>query len=271
MVEPIFFIFTGILTGICAGLFGLGGGLIIVPVVTYSLISFSNIALDQAILNGISTSLASMVITGAMASYAHKKNKNIDYQIIHKFIAGIILGALLIGFIINFFPGKVLKNFFIIYTFFIAYRFYSYKANIIDIKQSDYNIFSIPNNFTSNLIGFIFSIISGLVGIGGATLFVPYLIKKNIPTKLAIGTSSALGFLIGLVASISIFISSLYFDPLNNSMFGFIYLPAIFFLTLPSLIFVQLSANWLLKISDGNVRRLFSSMLLIIGLFMLLN
>ena len=88
---------------------------------------------------------------------------------------------------------------------------------------------------------------------------------------MAIGTSSALGFLIGLVASISIFISSLYFDPLNNSMFGFIYLPAILFLTLPSLIFVQLSANWLLRISDGNVRRLFASMLLIIGLFMLLN
>ena len=75
---------------------------------------------------------------------------------------------------------------------------------------------AIKNNFFSNLIGFIFSIISGLVGIGGATLFVPFLIRNNIPTKLAIGTSSALGFLIGLVASISIFISSLYFDPLNN-------------------------------------------------------
>jgi len=54
-------------------------------------------------------------------------------------------------------------------------------------------------------------------------------------------------------------------------MFGFVYLPAILFLTLPSLIFVQLSANWLLKISDANVKKLFSSMLLIIGLLMLLN
>ena len=96
MIEPIIFLFTGILIGIAAGLFGLGGGLIIVPVITYSLMSFSNIPLDQAILSGISTSLASMVITGAMATYAHTKNKNIDYKIIHKFIIGITLGASLI-------------------------------------------------------------------------------------------------------------------------------------------------------------------------------
>ena len=122
-----------------------------------------------------------------------------------------------------------------------------------------------------NIVGFFFSIISSLVGIGGATLFVPYLIRKNIPAKLAIGTSSALGFLIGLAASISILISSGYSVSTYNFMFGFIYLPAVLFLTLPSLIFVKLSANWLLKISDKNVKNLFSCMLLIIGLLMLLN
>jgi uncharacterized membrane protein YfcA len=264
VIEPIIFIITGVFTGIAAGLFGLGGGLIIVPVVTYSLISFSNIPLDQAILTGISTSLASMVITGAMATYAHTKNKNIDYKIVHKFIIGIILGASLIGFIINIFPGQMLKNFFIIYTFFISYRIYTHKVNFINTSP-------VQNNFISNLVGFIFSIISGLVGIGGATLFVPFLIRNNMPTKLAIGTSSGLGFLIGLFASISIFISSLYFKPASNFMFGFVYLPAILFLTLPSLIFVQLSANWLLEISDAFIKKLFSSMLLIIGLFMLLN
>ena len=264
MIEVFIFIFTGIFTGVSAGLFGLGGGLIIVPVVTYSLILFSNASLDQAILTGISTSLASMVITGAMAIYAHTKNNNIDYRIIHKFLIGIIFGALLIGYIINLFPGQILKNFFIIYTFFISFRLYTYKTNFI-------NSYAIKNKISSNLVGFVYSIISGLLGIGGATLFVPFLIRNNIPAKLAIGTASALGFLIGLGASISIFISSLYFDPINNYMFGFVYLPAIFFLTLPSLIFVQLSANWLLKISDANIKKLFSSMLLIIGLLMLFN
>ena len=265
MTEVIIFILAGICTGITAGIFGLGGGLIIVPVVTYSLVSFSNMALDQAIITGIATSLVSMVLTGAMATYAHTKNKNIDYKIIHKFTIGIILGTILVGYLINLVPGQVLKNFFIIYVFFVAYRIYTHKSNFIN------NNSAIKNNFFSNLIGFIFSIISGLVGIGGATLFVPFLIRNNIPTKLAIGTSSAIGCLIGLGASISIFISSLYFGPINNYMFGFLYLPAILFLTLPSLIFVRLSASWLLKISDVNVKKLFSSYLIIIGLLMLFN
>lgn len=263
MIEPIIFLFTGILIGIAAGLFGLGGGLIIVPVVSYSLILFSNFPIDQAFLIGISTSLASMVLTGAMATYAHTQNKNVNYSVIYKFIIGVTLGALLVGYIIKMLPGQILKNFFIIYTFFIAYKTYTHKINS--------NKSSLPNNFFCNVVGFFFSIISGLVGIGGATLFVPYLIKKNMTAKLAIGTSSALGFIIGLTASISIFIGSIDSVSVKNSTFGFIYLPAILFLTLPSLILVKISANWLLKISDANVKRLFSFMLLIIGLLMLLN
>jgi uncharacterized membrane protein YfcA len=78
MAEIIIFIFSGVFIGIAAGLFGLGGGLMIVPVVTYCLVYFSNTPFDQAIIIGVSTSLASMVITGAMAAYAHSKNHNVD-------------------------------------------------------------------------------------------------------------------------------------------------------------------------------------------------
>ena len=97
MTEIIVFIFSGIFIGIAAGLFGLGGGLIIVPVVSYSLIYFSNAPPNEAILVGITTSLASMVITGAMAIFAHNKNKNINYKIIKIFIIGLILGELVEG------------------------------------------------------------------------------------------------------------------------------------------------------------------------------
>ena len=73
----------------------------------------------------------------------------------------------------------------------------------------------------------------------------------------------------GLGASIAIFISSLFSIESNQSLLGFIYLPAILFLTLPSLIFVKLSANWLLKIPEQLINKLFSSLLIIIGLSML--
>ena len=102
MIEILIFIISGIFIGIAAGLFGLGGGLLIVPVVTYSLVYFSNIAFTEAILIGIGTSLASMVLTGAIAVYAHNNNKNIDYAIIKKFAPGILLGSIFIGLTIKF-------------------------------------------------------------------------------------------------------------------------------------------------------------------------
>ena len=263
MTEIIVFIFSGIFIGIAAGLFGLGGGLVIVPVVSYSLIYFSNAPPNEAIIIGITTSLASMVITGAMAIFAHNKNKNINYKIIKTFIIGLILGSLLVGSMIKFIPGTLLKNLFIIYTFFIAYKIYNHEPN------TNTSIF--PSKLTTNFIGFCFSIISGLIGIGGATLFFPYLIKKHIPLKIAIGTSSALGFFIGLGASITIFISPSDLVTNIESTLGFIYLPAIFFLTIPSLFFVKLSADFLLKIPEQLINKLFSLLLAVIGISMLLN
>ena len=263
MAEIIIFIFSGIFIGIAAGLFGLGGGLVIVPVVTYCLVYFSNTPFDQAIIIGISTSLASMVITGAMAAYAHSKNNNVDHRIIKRFFPGLILGSIAIGFFIKSFPGDLLKYFFIFYAFAIAYKLFKHQEVL---KKN-----TLPSRLLSNVISFIFSIISGIVGIGGATLFVPFLIKNNIPPKLAIGTSSVLGFFIGLSASIAIYIGYLYSGLNNQETFGFIYTPAILFLTLPSLIFIKLSAGWLLKLDDLLIKRLFSLLLVIIGIMMLLN
>ena len=127
MAEIIIFIFSGIFIGIAAGLFGLGGGLVIVPVVTYCLVYFSNTPFDQAIIIGISTSLASMVITGAMAAYAHSKNNNVDHRIIKRFFPGLILGSIAIGFFIKSFPGDLLKYFFIFYAFAIAYKLFKHQ------------------------------------------------------------------------------------------------------------------------------------------------
>jgi hypothetical protein len=263
MAEIIIFIFSGIFIGIAAGLFGLGGGLVIVPVVTYCLVYFSNTPFDQAIIIGISTSLASMVITGAMAAYAHSKNKNVDHRIIKRFFPGLILGSIAIGFFIKSFPGDLLKYFFIFYAFAIAYKLFKHQEVL---KKN-----TLPSRLLSNVISFIFSIISGIVGIGGATLFVPFLIKNNIPPKLAIGTSSVLGFFIGLSASIAIYVGYLYSGLNDQLTFGFIYTPAILFLTLPSLIFIKLSAGWLLKLDDLLIKRLFGLLLIIIGIMMLLN
>ena len=136
-------------------------------------------------------------------------------------------------------------------------------------KQAKFSHKPFPTIIESQLIGYVFAAISGLIGIGGGTLFVPYLLRKNISPKLAVGISSVLGLVIGVGSSVSLLLAA---DNNNtNDMIGYIYVPAILFLTLPSLIFVKLSATWLLKIPDSAIKKSFACLLVAIGVLMLAN
>ena len=100
----------------------------------------------------------------------------------------------------------------------------------------------------------------------------PYLTSKGISMKSAIGIASCLGLFIGLFSSITILLSWGTTTKDNQiPMFGPIYIPAIIFLTLPSLIFIKLSADWIQKISEKNIRRGFACLLIFIAFTIILK
>ena len=260
-MELVLFVGLGLLAGTLGGLLGIGGSVIMIPALLF-FIPEMTIHLAQAVAMSVNPAVA------ISAAAKHHRNKNVSWHTAMCVMPLSIIFISVAAWFSNSIDGAMLEFGFALFLIWVLWD----QISCLTIKPSSKE--SCNDKASVNrlaLTGGITGAVSGLLGIGGATLFVPFLIRNNIPAKLAIGTASALGFLIGLGASISIFISSLYFDPINNYMFGFVYLPAIFFLTLPSLIFVQLSANWLLKISDANIKKLFSSMLLIIGLLMLFN
>ena len=262
MAEYFILMTIGIFIGVLVGMFGIGGGLIIVPVITYILIGFHDYSFNQALIIGIASSLASLVLSGFVSSVSHHFNSNIDWYIVKKFIFGVVIGASLIGFYLPQLPIDFIRHIFIIYIFFAAYK-------ILFFSKTSHK--KIPIHFNhSNLIGLSFASLSGLIGIGGGTLFVPYLTSKGISMKLAIGIASCLGLFIGLCSSITVLLSwSLSSTDTHTSMLGPIYIPAIIFLTLPSLIFIKLSADWLHKISDKNIRIGFACLLIFIGFMMI--
>ena len=264
MVEFFLLMVIGIFIGSLVGMFGIGGGLFIVQVVTYTLIGFHDYSFDDALLTGIASSLTSIILSGFIGTLSHHLNKNIDWNIVKKFIFGVVIGASLIGFYLPQIPIEFIRYTFIIYAFLAAYKILF--PRIVLQKK-----ITIPFGH-SNLIGLCFSSISGLIGIGGGTLFVPYLTSKGISIKMSIGIASCLGLFIGLCSSFAILLS---WGPTSSnnqgSMLGPIYIPAIIFLTIPSLIFVKLSADWLQKISDKNIRRGFACLLILIGFVMMLK
>ena len=170
---------------------------------------------------------------------------------------------MLIGFYLSQLPIDLIRYIFILYLFFAAYK-------ILFLSNASHKKIPVHFNY-SNLIGLCFASFSGLIGIGGGTLFVPYLTSKGISMKQSIGIASCLGVFIGLCSSITIFLSWDLASIDKTSMLGPIYIPAIIFLTLPGLILIKLSADRLQKISDKNIRRGFACLLIFIGFMMVLR
>jgi len=263
LTEASILIIAGSLVGTLSGLLGIGGGLIIVPLLAYVLIHFHQVTFDQAMLMAIATSLASIIFTGAVSSFFHTKRNNMNWSIATHYIPGVFLGSLAMAFSIPHLNIAFIKHAFIIYTFLAAYEIFKSPK----IKSS----VQLPSMIFANLYGFTIGSISTIIGIGGGTMFVPYFIYHKVNPRLAVGLSSSLGIFIGLGASFGFIKNGLHLSQLPQFSLGYIYLPGLIFLTTSSLIFVRLATKWIHQISISSLKKIFACLLIFIGLSMLFS
>jgi len=155
MTELIILILTGSFIGILSGLLGIGGGLIIVPLLTFVLMHFHDVAFNQAMIMAIGTSLASIIFTAAMSSYFHKKRNNMDWSIAVNYIPGVLLGASIMALIIPHLNIAFIKHSFVIYTFIAAYEVVK-SPKIKSLVQ-------LPTLVLANFYGFILGSISTMI------------------------------------------------------------------------------------------------------------
>ena len=263
LTEASILIIAGSLVGTLSGLLGIGGGLIIVPLLAYVLIHFHQVTFDQAMLMAIATSLASIIFTGGVSSFFHTKRNNMNWSIATHYIPGVFLGSLAMAFSIPHLNIAFIKHAFIIYTFLAAYEIFKSPK----IKSS----VQLPSMIFANLYGFTIGSTSTIIGIGGGTMFVPYFIYHKVNPRLAVGLSSSLGIFIGLGASFGFIKNGLHLSQLPQFSLGYIYLPGLIFLTTSSLIFVRLATKWIHQISISTLKKIFACLLIFIGLSMLFS
>ena len=258
-MEYALYLATGIFTGFLSGLLGLGGGLIIVPILSFifAQLGFSTTFVMQMALG---TSLAVIVLTSIASSRAHHSHHNVDWLIVKKIALGIMLGAFLGSLVAAKFDANLLKALFVIYVFVVALQILSsYTPNPARI---------LPARPALNFVGIIIGWISSFVGIGGGTLSVPFLIYCNIDTKRAIGTSSAIGLPIALAGAAGYVLSGLPITNLPAHSLGFVYLPAFVIIALSSLISAPVGALLVQKLSVKKLKKIFAWLLIMIGLKM---
>lgn len=265
-VVPILAI-TGCLAGFLAGLLGVGGGIIFVPVLYFLLNNYFGISVDLAIMIATGTSLGCMIPTTMSSCLSHYKKGNTDLSILKKWLPFMLFGVVSGTIVAAYYGGNWLSILFgIIITLASLNMLFRAKAN--PLRDS------LPGTAGQGAMAIFVSFFSVMLGIGGGTLSVPILTSCNVPTHKAVGTASSIGLIICLPGAISTLIFSTspnLPEDLELWCFGKISFLALLCIIPFSSLIAPLGVKVNRKLNPVMLKRLFGFMMIITGLKMLLS
>lgn len=211
------FALVGVVAGLVAGLFGLGGGVVMVPALIYT---FTAIGFDPSVLThlAVGTSLACIVVTASVSSWTHWRKQAIDFSLLLNLLPGVILGAWLGGAVAARLDGAQLQISFGVFLLLVSF------VMVMSVKDS---VFTLPSTLGQWLAGGIIGSVSALFGVGGGSMTVPYLRLCGVLMQRAVATSAALGLPIAVVGSITYVWQGWNASALPDYSLGFVY-PAAF-------------------------------------------
>ncbi|MFW5450479.1 MAG: sulfite exporter TauE/SafE family protein [Methylophagaceae bacterium] len=260
MVEWLIFALIGAFTGIFAGLLGLGGGLIIVPALLF-VFSWQGLPELYLIHMAIGTSLMTITITSLSSTYAHHQDQHVDWLLVKRLAPGLVIGSFIGAFVATILTSSLLQQCFAVYVLLTAISMW---WSIVPVADS-YLLNRAPLFGFSTLAGFI----SALVGIGGGSLVVPYLIMAKQSIRRAIGSSAACGFAISVAAVIG-FMAFGQTQEIPKTVWqtGFIHWQAFLGIIATSTLFSFFGAKLVKHLPVNILKRLFSSILLVVAIYL---
>ncbi len=257
------YILIGALAGVLAGLFGVGGGLIIVPAL---LVSFSVYGFAPEIVThlAIGTSLATIVITSISSTRTHHQKKAVDWNLFKQLSPGILLGSLLGVYTATQLNGRTLQGALGIFALLMATRlWYGHALSASACGNQPTKPWVLTTG--GGIIGWA----SGMFGIGGGALSVPFLRWRRVPMTLAIGTSAACGLPIAIMATAANMIMGADQPFLPAYATGFVYWPAFIGIVLTSVPFSRLGAKWAHNLPASRLQQGFALFLVAVGVKLL--
>lgn len=253
----------GAVVGFLAGLFGIGGGLIIVPSLVY-LLPLANVPTESLMSMALGTSFSTIIVTAFSAAHRHHKLGNVDWQVSRFFILALMISVFLAGFVVADIPKATMSKIFAVIVVFLALKM------LFSIKKTVQNPKPITPLATLTA-GSIIGAISSMAGIAGGAFIVPYLNGRGLEMKRAIGTSSFCGALLGLAGTVSFIASGWNLPNLPEFSLGYVYLPALVGITLTSFFTSKLGANAANVLPVATLKKAFALLLVGIAINMFLK
>lgn len=249
----------GSVVGVLAGLLGVGGGIIIVPMLNMVFLwQGYNADLIQHL--SLGTSLATIVFTSISSFWAHHKRGSVRWDIWKAITPGIVLGTLGGALVAGDLSTTFLETFFVVFLFAVGTQM------LLNFKPKPSR--HIPGFVGTSGVGLGIGIISSFAGIGGGSLSVPFMTLCNVEVKHAVGTSAAIGLPIAFSGAVGYAISGWHDPQLPAMSLGYISLPALFGIMLPSMLTAPLGARIAHAVPADKLKRFFGIFVWIMALRM---
>jgi uncharacterized membrane protein YfcA len=248
-------------TGFLAGLLGIGGGMLMVPFLTY-LLGARGVPPELAVKMAIATSMATILFTSLSSVRAHHRRGAVRWDLVRALAPGILIGGLAAGAgVFALVKGKVLALFFAVFV--------GYSATQMLIERKARAERSLPGPMGLAGAGGVIGFLSGLVGAGGGFVTVPYLSKRQVLMHQAVATSAALGFPIALANTAGYVIGGWSLAPALPGAVGYLYLPALVVIGAASVLLAPLGARAAHALPVKQLKRVFALMLYALAAYML--
>ncbi len=251
----------GGVAGILAGLLGIGGGIVLVPGIYFILTTLGH-SPESNMHVALGTSLAIIVPTGFSSARAHWKKGVVRMDLVRLIGPGIVAGAMAGTVAADNMSGGALKAVFAVALFLFAIVM---AANPAEDRRFELN----PSRFSHALAGGGIGFMSALMGIGGATISVPYMSLCGVQVRQAVGTAAALGLVIAVPSSLGYLLSGLNETDLPPFTAGYVSLPAFAVISPLSVTAAPLGAKIAHRLPVGILRKVFSVFMAVVSVRML--
>ena len=248
---------SAVVVGFMAGFFGIGGGLIMVPVLFY-LFNFAGIEQTFIMHLAVGTSFSIIIPTSIISTMTHIKFKAVELSIVKTFGVFVVIGVVLGTIFAISLKTSSLILFFSIMTMLFSLYFLTGKEKINPTPRKINLIYRV-------ICGFLSGFLSAPMGIGGGVINTPVLKMFGYPIKVAIGTSAAVGFLIALIGAIGFVISGSYLNINVPSSLGFVNVPAFLIFTPITTFMAKIGAKTVHKFDKRLIGKLFGIYLFIVS------
>ena len=246
----------GALAGILAGMLGIGGGLVIVPMLVFAF-SWQHFP-DPVIMHlALGTSMASIIFTSVSSFWAHHQRGAVQWVVVRRIVPGILVGTFLGSCLAARMSTGFLKVFFVLFLYYVGTQML--------LNRKPKATAQIPGLLGMLGVGSVIGAFSSLVGIGGGTLSVPFMIWCNLPVHTAIGTSAAIGFPIAIAGTLGYIYNGLQATGLPEYSVGFIYLPALAGLVCASVMTAPFGVRLAHSLPVERLKRVFAVVLFVVA------